>query len=138
MTTMSTKDNTNPEFQVGDHVTVDGSRWPGVWTVAKLNPKNIKLVQGTRRLNCSPLYMTKVDGDVAEAARATVTTVPIYDLLDPGQVVRLKGHEGLWVVLKHDGGDRCNLARLGGDHGRYMRAPRGAVTVVNFEAREVA
>jgi hypothetical protein len=124
-------------FAPGDQVTVASERWPGVWTVVKVNKVNLKLEQGPRRLNASPTYVTKVDGSTP-APTFTATTVPLPTIFDPGATARVRGRDGLWVVIRDAGADRVNLARIGGENGRYLRAPRSLVTPVKVTVTEVA
>lgn len=111
-------------FNVGDTVTVSGGKFPGVWTVTKLNPVNINLVQNGRRLKAHPSYLTKTDGT------APVEAVDIPDPLDIGAVVTLQGKSGFFVVIK-ESADRVNVVQLGGDGGRYWRTTRSGVTKVD-------
>ena len=114
-------------FKPGDRVTVASSKFPGVWTVDRLMKVNLKVTQGTRRLNVAPGYLTKVTGDAGDLEPDL--GVPFHDILAPGEVVTVDRKPGYWVVLK-DNGDRVNVALVGGDGGRYWRVPRPAVTVV--------
>ena len=78
---------------------------------------------GGRPLRC-PHYLLK--DPTTEDAAVTPT-----DYYVPGELVRVTvgRYVGLYVVLA-DKGDRVNLARLGGDEGRYVRHPhRGLLKV---------
>jgi hypothetical protein len=122
---------TTTTFRVGDEVTVSSPRFPGVWTIEKVNKVNIKLVQGQRRLNASPTFLTKVTSPGTEPSTPLFATVAEVGLapVPVGTLVTVRGRDGYWVVIK-DGFDRVNVARLGGDDARYLRAARSLVTVV--------
>lgn len=109
---------TTDTLRVGDRVTVvtDPGKFPGVWTVVKVNPRTVSLDQSGRRLRADVGCVAKVDG----ATLATATTVPIPEYLAEGTVVTVRGREGYWVVIK-SAGDKTNVAKLGGDGGRYLR-----------------
>jgi len=132
---------TNPK--VGDKVSVDDPKYPGVWTVVKLAPVNVTLrpegaTPGTRMLK-APRYMLVEPVEaktITTGGGTTVTAVPVpppvtYYVL--GQFVRVtKGKfPGLYVVIADKGGDRVNLAKAGGDADRYLRMPRTLVEAVD-------
>ena len=126
-------------FRVGDTVVVNHPKYPGKWTITKINPKNLKLspVGGGRGLNAPKTMCTKVDPD-ATLPETTVALVERRTPYSPGQFVRFTG---TWNQLKTntvmvviaDKGDRVNCARLGGDgHGGYFRiGPRNLEAVPN-------
>lgn len=122
---------TTPTRRVGDKVSVDHPKYPGVWTIKSQGPVNSTLepVNGGRSLRCPHTMLT----DPATAtATATVTAVPIPVLYNPGELVRVPSGKwaGLYVVIADRGGDRVNLTKLGGDQGRYLRIDkRGLVRV---------
>ena len=116
------------KFVPGDDVTVADPKFPGVWTVAKVNPKTYLLEQAGRRGLRAPHTMCDlyVPGD-------TTTVPPTYDprgdlpMLYPGEIVRYSGTErkglvngALYVVLA-DKFEKVNVAKLGGDGGTYWR-----------------
>lgn len=108
---------------VGARVGVDDPKYPGVWIVKSHGPKNATLTpenggQGLR----APYYMLTDPTNVAPA--------PAVEYFEPGVVVRIPNDTGLHVVLA-DKGDRVNLAKLGGDNGRYLRHPRRGLVKVN-------
>lgn len=118
--------------RVGDRVRIAtwvGGQWAGrLGTVNKVNPKTIVLdVDGsTRGLRIDPSYCTVVTGDEAKP-QPTVVGVP-YVALDPritlGAIVKTKTPNpkipGFYVVVK-TGDEKVNIARLGGEDGRYWR-----------------
>jgi hypothetical protein len=129
-TTLNTTDAPARKVKVGDKVTVNDRKFPGVWTVTGLGPKNATLTpdHGGRGLR-APYYMLSdaVEGDV------TVTAVPLPAYFAEGEIVRLNGGKfaGIYVVIKDSGADRVNVAKLGGDGGRYVRADKRSVTKVD-------
>jgi hypothetical protein len=126
---MTTALNTRSARKVGDKVTVDDPKFPGVWTVKSLGPKNASLTpdHGGRGLR-APYYMLS---DAVEGA-VTVTAVPLPAYFAEGEIVRLSGKfAGVYVVIKDGGADRVNVAKLGGDGGRYVRIDKRSVTKVD-------
>jgi hypothetical protein len=117
---------TAPQFRVGDKVSVDHEKYPGVWTIVGQGPVNSTLIPegGSRKLK-APHYMLREPG----AALATVTTLPTVQYFDPGEFVRIdKGkYTGLFIVLA-DKGEKVNITRPGGDGGRYIRMPKSLVS----------
>jgi hypothetical protein len=125
-------------FKPGDrvHVKPDALDVPAAvigrtYVVRKVNPKNVQAdaADGGRGINF-PAYAL-VHGDAPSTA--TVTSVPIPEFFDTGQVVTLKRPMAgtpadlPYVVFKDDGRGRVNVARLGGDNGRYVRVPAGGL-----------
>lgn len=113
--------------KVGDKVSVDDPKFPGVWTIKNLGPKNATLTpdHGGRGLR-APYYLLT---DPVEAG----TTVPLPAYFAEGEIVRITEGRfaGLYVVIKDNGADRVNVAKLGGDNGRYVRISKRAVTRVD-------
>lgn len=112
--------------KVGDRVMITNqAKFPGVWIIQKISTVNTVLVpeNGGRGLRC-PHYMVT---DVTDAPAVTVTAVPLQEYFTPGELVRITSGKfaGLYVVLA-DKGERVNVALLGGDGGRYVRANKGA------------
>ena len=111
--------------KVGDKVSIDDPKYPGVWTIKNLGPKNATLEpdHGGRGLR-APYYLLT---DPVEPG--TVTAVPLPTYFAEGEIVRIEGkYAGVYVVIKDDGRDKVNLAKLGGDGGRYVRITKRAVT----------
>lgn len=110
-------------FKVGDRVRVSHDKYPGVWRVEKKNPTTMLLAQeGTNQLLRAPFDLLR-DLDSDE---------PPLRFFKPGEVVRLTGRfDGLYAVIKDDGGDKVNVALLGGDGGRYVRSLRALVQPVD-------
>jgi hypothetical protein len=118
-------------FGVGDKVSVSDPKFPGVWIVRSRGPVNTVLDPdgGGRGLRV-PHYMLRAPDAAAVPAAPRV----IYHA---GEFVRVAHGRfaGLYVVIKDDGRDKVNLARPGGDGGRYVRMPRGGV--VRVEVAEI-
>jgi hypothetical protein len=119
---------------IGTLTTIDDSRYPGTWKVTSNGPKNAVVmpvhIDGTPRpgRGVRVPHMFLIPGTADETKIPTLTMPD--EMLYPGTLVRsrLIG-DGLFVVLA-DKGERVNIARIGGDGGRYYRAPRSTVTVV--------
>lgn len=116
--------------KVGDKVSVDDPKYPGVWTIKNLGPKNATLIpdHGGRGLR-APYYLLT---DPVEPG-AGVTAVPLPEYFAEGEIVRIADGKfaGVYVVIKDGGADRVNVAKLGGDGGRYVRISKRAVTKVD-------
>lgn len=123
---------TQHTFKVGDKVTVNLAKFPGVWTVKSLGPVNATLtpVSGGRGLRAPYYLLTEVLDD---SGTIPVVAAPTTTLFSEGEIVRVPGSkwDGLYVVIKDNGSERVNLAKLGGDGGRYLRIVRGAVVKVD-------
>jgi hypothetical protein len=113
---------------VGERVSVDDSRYRGVWIVASIGPKNtvVRPLDGGRPLRV-PHYMLTDPTDPA-----TIENFEPYLHFALGEIVRLSSpkYPGLWVVIA-DKGNRVNVAHLGGDDDRYLRAPKSWLTSVD-------
>jgi hypothetical protein len=124
--------NTTTTRQVGSKVGVDDPKYPGVWIVKSNGPVNATLTPetGGRGLRC-PHYML-TDPPTTATNGATVTAIPVVTYYDPGTLIRIADgrYAGLWVVIADKAGDKVNLAKLGGDGGRYLRYPRRGLTKV--------
>jgi hypothetical protein len=122
-------------FSIGDRVTVDHPKYPGVWTVRKVNPANLKLDQDGQRGISAPKSMCR-PAEPGDGTPRDVTlppaVLPSYgraDGLRKGAVVRFTrywprehGPGQLYVVIKDDY-STVNVTLLGGDPGRrYWRA----------------
>jgi hypothetical protein len=118
---------TRTDLYPGATVTVDDPKYPGVWTVEKINPRTIGLRRGPQRLRASAAFLSKAEPG------ATVEAVPIPELFDVGALVTFAGKPGLWVVIKQSA-DRVNVAQLGGDNGRYWRTTARSLTRVPVDA----
>lgn len=120
----------------GDKVMIDDPKFPGVWTIKSIGPKNTVVIpeNGGRGLR-APHWMLK---DITDApSGVTVTAVPLQAYYVPGELVRITmgKYAGLYVVLA-DKGERVNVTKLGGDGGRYVRAPKGS-SLVKVDVSEV-
>jgi hypothetical protein len=126
------EDLTVPEYSIGQYVTVDDERFPGVYKIAGIGKVNMSLdpVAGGRGLRVPPFALRPASAEQVEAAEAARPAVPV----STGSVVRYRnpkaaGHLCVVIKLHQDGS--VNLARLGGDNGRYWpRVPPRHVTVV--------
>lgn len=121
-------------FKAGDKVSIDDPKYPGVWTIKSVGPKNCVVIPdaGGRGLR-APKWMLK---DATDAATPSILDgAAPYVHYSAGEIVRLvRGsdaqRDGLWVVLV-DKGERINVTRLGGDGDRYLRVPRSWLAKVN-------
>lgn len=114
--------------RVGQRVLITGGRFHGAATITKINPKNVLVtMEGTgQRVNAHPSFLSDLpDGaPVPNAFQAVASAeVPVQH---PGMLVRVDGLDGVFVVLA-DKFDKINVARLGGDSGRYYRPLRKSV-----------
>jgi len=119
--------------KVGDRVSVDDPKFPGVWTIKSIGPKNTVLTpeNGGRGLR-APHYLIV---DAREGDAPAAPAVPFVDY-HAGEVVRVEGFGGkyandLWVVLV-DKGEKVNVAKLGGDGNRYLRVGRRSLVKVDL------
>lgn len=115
---------------VGDQVSIDHPKYPGVWIIKSMGPVNavVEPAEGGRGLRV-PHAMLLFPG-------AAPTVVPNIHYV-PGELVRIvEGRfAGLYVVIADKNGDKVNLARLGGDGGRYVRSVRRGL--VKIDPRDV-
>jgi hypothetical protein len=118
-------------FKIGDKVSIELDKYPGVWTITGSGPKNFVLTpdSGGTPLRC-PKAMVTAPKEGAPAP-AEVSYFPV------GTFVRCKGLDGIQIVIK-DKGDRINVTKCGGDPaGRYYRVPRRQVTKITVTCVEV-
>ena len=110
------------KYPVGTKVRVDSEKYPGVWVVESNGPKNatLKPEGGGRGLRC-PHTMVSLDNGMAPA----VAPIQMYEL---GETVTIGSRfPGVYVVIRDVGGPRLNVALLGGDGDKYVRAARSQV-----------
>lgn len=125
---------TRLNYRIGDKVSIQHAKYPGVWIVTSTSgPKNAVVTpEGGGRGMRVPydLLIAPVDG-------ATVTAVPTLVFYDLGEFVRIPSGKfaGLYVVTADRGGDKVNVALAGGDGGRYVRAMR--TSLIKVDAQEV-
>lgn len=114
--------------KVGERVRVDHPKYPGVWTITKTGPVNAVLEPENGGRNLRAPYSLLTDPDAV-----TVTQVPIITIFDVGELVRIPEGKfaGLYVVIRDTGADKVNVAKIGGDGGRYVRALRRNLTKVD-------
>lgn len=111
--------------RVDEKVGVNHPKYPGVWIIKSIGPVNalLEAEDGGHRLRVSQNMLTD------PGSEPTVNTPEFYD---PGQLVRVTGrYAGLYTVIADKGGDKVNLAKLGGDGGRYLRATRYGLVKVD-------
>lgn len=116
------------QYPIGSKVRVDDPKFPGVWTVESNGPKNatLKPDNGGRGLRC-PHTMLRLD----DGKGPTSEPVVVFGL---GATVTLGARfPGIYVVIKDDGGPRLNVARLGGDDAKYVRAARSQVKLIDVK-----
>lgn len=103
-----------------------------MWVIKNLGPKNATLepASGGRGLRCPYYLLTEAP---AASDDVTVTAVPLPTYFYEGEFVRINTGKfaGLYVVIKDSGTDRVNVAKLGGDGGRYVRIDKRSVTKVD-------
>lgn len=117
--------------RIGDKVSVNDPKYPGVWTVKSLGPKNATLLPDDGGRGLRAPYGMLTEPGTAPTLPAPVTASDLFDL---GAIIRIDSGKwrGDWVVIKDDGGDKVNLARLGGGGGRYLRHTRHGLTKVSL------
>lgn len=125
---------------IGTLVTIPDARFPGTWRVDRNGPKNAVVMPANPDGTARPGRGVRVPHAMLSPGTADVGAptggVPYVAAtpLHPGTLVRSTVvPDGLYVVIA-DKGDRVNLAKLGGDSGRYYRAPRATVTTVPVPA----
>jgi hypothetical protein len=105
---------------IGDTVVLNDPKYPGRWTIKSMGPVNATLIpeSGGRGLR-APHYLLLDPTDTPAAATAPTT------YYQPGEIVRITTgrYAGTYTVLA-DKVKHVNVALLGGDGGRYVRAPR--------------
>jgi hypothetical protein len=121
--------STETRRRTGERVGIDHAKYPGVWIVKSLGPVNAVLEPegGGRPLRVPQDMLIEPGGEL---------TVPT-EFFVPGELLRITDdrgrYGGVWVVIADKGGDRVNLAKLGGDAGRYLRATRRDLVKVALE-----
>lgn len=115
---------------VGDRVSIDHPKYPGVWILKSIAKVNVTLEpeNGGRGLRV-PASML-LDAGASPTMPDRVTAADIYA---EGTFVRIPSGKfaGVWVVISDKGADRLNVAKLGGDGGRYVRITRRGLTKVD-------
>jgi hypothetical protein len=119
-------------WKIGDRVSVDDPKFPGVWTIVKRLQKNYLLEQdgNPRPLRC-PASLFQPPGD----ASADDFRIPWL----PATVVEYTGtntnvRPGLYVVMSDTGQPVVRVTRLGGDQGNYWKLRARYLRVVDAEA----
>lgn len=123
--------NSIRKFNAGDKVMIDpdvAGKWTGVvFTFGRYLTSNVDLVAPDgSRLRAPAEFLIEATPE----AVAHVEAVPVLPVMWPGAVARIRGRDGLWVVLALSG-QTYRLARLGSTDGRYVRnITRAALTEV--------
>ena len=110
------------QYPIGTKVQVTDPKFPGVWIVERNGPKNATLRPegGGRGLRCPHTMVVRDDGK-----GPVVVPVEMYEL---GETVTIGSRfPGVYVVIRDVGGPRLNVALLGGDGDKYVRAARSQV-----------
>ena len=116
------------QHPVGTKVRVDSPKYLGVWIIESNGPKNaaLKPEGGGRGLRC-PHAMLRPDDGKGPAI------VPVQ-MFAMGETVTIGDRfPGIWVIVKDDGGVRLNVAKLGGDGDKYVRAARSQVKRISVK-----
>jgi hypothetical protein len=126
---------TTTPFRVGDKVSIAHHKYPGIWVIESFGPVNalVKPEGGGRGLRV-PRSMLTAPGETDLLRK----TAPVY--FSEGDIVQITSGRfiGLYVVISDKGADRINVAKLGGDGGRYVRTTRtGLVKLSLSELAEV-
>jgi hypothetical protein len=129
--------STPAKFPVGSKVVVDHPKYPGIWTVQSNGPVNATLSpeNGGRGLRV-PHTMLAAPTTVT-ASGAVVTTIPLappVEFFSEGGFVRIATgkYAGVWVVIRDNGSDKVNVAKIGGDNGKYLRVARRSLTGIDI------
>lgn len=133
-------EDVSTRLAVGMLVTASDPRTPGLFKIVNRGPKNWTITpvnaDGTARPGKGarfPAYVLTEVTDPAAAATTTAVGIPYVprqiDVFWPGTIVRFGRDNQLYVVIA-DKGDKVNIARLGGDDGRYWRAQPVNLTIV--------
>ena len=116
------------QYPLGTKVRVDSEKYPGVWVVESNGPKNatLKPEGGGRGLRCPHTMVVRDDGKGP-------VVVPV-EMFSVGETVTIGSKfPGVYVVIRYVGGPRLNVALLGGDGDRYVRAARSQVKRVEID-----
>jgi transcription antitermination factor NusG len=107
--------------KVGQHVSINDARYSGIWTVKSVGPVNAVLITASGRSLRAPKDML-IDPQV------DAVDEPVKVYYQPGEIVRIKSGKfaGIYTVLA-DKGKRVNVAKIGGDSGRYVRIPHASI-----------
>jgi len=121
--------STTTTRKIGDKVSVNLPKYPGVWTIKSQGPVNTVLIPagGGRGLRVPHYLLTDpVDEDAAPQPTK-------IEWFSEGEIVRITYGKfaGIYVVISDKGADRVNVAKLGGDGGRYVRMPRTGLVKVD-------
>jgi len=128
------------DFKIGDVVAVDDPKFPGPWTVAKVNKATYTLSSAdprfARGLRAHHYTVRPFVGDAAPAFDDPRNGLPMQSV---GALVKYTGRNpkvgaGSVFVVLSDNFDTLKVARLGGDDGRYW--PK--LNARDFEVFEIA
>jgi hypothetical protein len=121
----------NDGRKIGDRVSVDHVKYPGIWVIASRGPVNTVLrPEGGVGRGLRVPHDLLIDPGAAPKPKVVAVSAVFFN---PGELVRINAgrYAGLWVVIADRGRDRVNLAKLGGDSGRYLRADRGGLVKID-------
>lgn len=116
------------QYPVGTKVRVNDAKYPGVWIVKSNGPVHVRLKpeDGGRGLRCPHAMLRPDDGKGPAVAPVVMFAM--------GETVTIGDRfPGIYVVVKDDGGVRLNVAKLGGDGDRYVRAARSQVKRIDVK-----
>ncbi len=132
---------TETEFKIGDAVGVEGTKYPGAWTITKINQRTFDLTGVTgKKLRCDKEMVFPYDS-VAMTNGGTAGLVPLPPTrtlphLPAGSFVRFVGRtdgklmNGQILVVLVDKFDKINCTKVGGADDRYWRFPPRALEVL--------
>lgn len=113
--------------KVGQSVSVNDPQFPGVWKVKSVGPVNALLepITGGRGLRAPKDMLIPPTNEPLKAQEFVYFT--------PGEIVEIGTgkYKGTYIVLA-DKGAKVNVALLGGDGGRYVRAGKAQLKKVNL------
>lgn len=140
---------TEVRIRVGEKVLVEGARWPGIWTIVKINQVTVGLEQDgalgkKRRLRCAKEFLLSADGaSSTDCGNGSVLhEVPFQarklPFQDAGMVVRYIGRggtggltTGMLMFVLIDKVEKVNVTLVGGNGGRYWRMPHRNLEAVD-------
>ncbi len=110
--------------KVGQKVSISDRKYPGIWTVKSVGPVNAVVEIEGRSLRCPKELL------LAPSTDPVASTPKVY--YQPGEIVRINSGRfaGIYAVLA-DKGQRVNVAKIGGDSGRYVRIPHASITKIS-------
>lgn len=130
----------------------NGTRYPGVGVIEKVNPKSIDVtLDGGQKVRYDPMYLVP-EGEAPNPLEALVggignpnaEVVPYVPAPKPGTVVRVAPAnvarepqlQGLWIVCGNYE-DKSRIFRMNNTDGRYWRVRNSDLVKVNATLTEV-